>query len=82
MMVVCCARVALACGCCLQVGQSVYAVGNPFGLDHSLSHGVVSALGRELSGGLLPVKNVIQTDAAINPSNSGGVLMDSRVSGQ
>ncbi|WP_336487623.1 S1C family serine protease [Methylobacterium nigriterrae] len=62
----------------LKVGQSVYAIGNPFGLDHTLTTGVISALqrrlptgeGRELSG-------VIQTDAAINPGNSGGPLLDS-----
>ena len=62
----------------LKVGQFTYAIGNPFGLDHTLTTGVVSALqrrlptaeGRELSG-------VIQTDAAINPGNSGGPLLDS-----
>ncbi|WP_043751796.1 S1C family serine protease [Methylobacterium nodulans] len=62
----------------LKVGQFVYAIGNPFGLDHTLTSGVISALqrrlptqeGRELSG-------VIQTDAAINPGNSGGPLLDS-----
>ncbi|GAB6842446.1 2-alkenal reductase [Methylorubrum rhodinum] len=62
----------------LKVGQSAFAIGNPFGLDHTLTTGVISALqrrlptqeGRELSG-------VIQTDAAINPGNSGGPLLDS-----
>ena len=62
----------------LKVGQSTFAIGNPFGLDHTLTTGVISALqrrlptseGRELSG-------VIQTDAAINPGNSGGPLLDS-----
>eukprot|EP00879_Flechtneria_rotunda_P011462 GHRR01011975.1.p1 GENE.GHRR01011975.1~~GHRR01011975.1.p1 ORF type:complete len:381 (+),score=125.00 GHRR01011975.1:902-2044(+) len=62
----------------LQVGQRVYAIGNPFGLDHTLTQGIISGLGRELNTGLYPIKNVIQTDAAINPGNSGGVLLDSK----
>jgi S1-C subfamily serine protease len=62
----------------LQVGQSVYAIGNPFGLDQSLTSGVVSALGREIeSVTRRPIQGVIQTDAAINPGNSGGPLLDS-----
>lgn len=62
----------------LQVGQEVMAIGNPFGLDHTLTVGVVSALGRELnSPGGLPIRDVIQTDTAINPGNSGGPLLDS-----
>ncbi|WP_026190596.1 S1C family serine protease [Methylobacterium sp. WSM2598] len=70
--------IAIGSSADLKVGQFVYAIGNPFGLDHTLTSGVISALqrrlptqeGRELSG-------VIQTDAAINPGNSGGPLLDS-----
>lgn len=62
----------------LQVGQSVYAIGNPFGLDQTLTTGIISALGREIeSVAGIPIRDVIQTDAAINPGNSGGPLLNS-----
>ncbi|MGE0802475.1 MAG: S1C family serine protease [Lautropia sp.] len=62
----------------LQVGQKVYAIGNPFGLDQTLTTGIVSALNREIeSVTQRAIKGAIQTDAAINPGNSGGPLLDS-----
>src|SRR5512145_288465 len=64
----------------LKVGQKVFAIGNPFGLDWSLTTGVVSALDRSLPAedGRTIIEHLIQTDAAINPGNSGGPLLDSR----
>ena len=62
----------------LEVGQKAIAIGNPFGLDHTLTTGVISALGRQMQGvGGVTIRDMIQTDAAINPGNSGGPLLDS-----
>jgi S1-C subfamily serine protease len=63
----------------LKVGQFAFAIGSPFGLDQTLTWGIISALGREITTEKrkTPIKNVIQTDAAINPGNSGGPLLDS-----
>jgi len=62
----------------LKIGQSVLAIGNPFGLRRTLTHGIVSAIDRELpTTGYREVLGVIQIDAAINPGNSGGPLLDS-----
>eukprot|EP00210_Caulerpa_lentillifera_P003562 g3398.t1 len=62
----------------LFVGQQVYAIGNPFGLDHTLTSGIISGTEREITGANdRPIQGVIQTDAAINPGNSGGPLLDS-----
>ena len=70
--------VAIGASSDLKVGQTVLAIGNPFGYDQTLTTGIVSALGREIqSPDGVPIRNVIQTDAAINPGNSGGPLLDS-----
>ena len=62
----------------LKVGQKVFAIGNPFGLDWTLTTGIISALDRSLGGDNgLTIEHLIQTDAAINPGNSGGPLLDS-----
>jgi S1-C subfamily serine protease len=62
----------------LAVGQFAFAIGNPYGLDTTLTHGLISALGRQMeSVNNRTIHDVIQTDAAINPGNSGGPLLDS-----
>jgi S1-C subfamily serine protease len=62
----------------LRVGQGSIAIGNPFGLDHTMTAGIISGLGREIKSPIgRPITNVIQSDATINPGNSGGPLLDS-----
>jgi S1-C subfamily serine protease len=71
-------RLALGSSLDLKVGQKVFAIGNPFGLDHTLTSGIISALDRAIPGDDgVPIEHLIQTDAAINPGNSGGPLLDS-----
>ena len=71
-------RVPVGTSADLQVGQNVFAIGNPFGLDWTLTKGIVSALERTLPNENGPdIRQLIQTDAAINPGNSGGPLLDS-----
>lgn len=68
----------VGCSSDLLVGQKAFAIGNPFGLDHTLTTGVVSGLGREITGRTgRPISGIIQTDAAINPGSSGGPLINS-----
>ena len=70
--------IAIGSSADLMVGQTVLAIGNPFGLDSTLTVGVVSALGREIKSlNQRTIRDVIQTDAAINPGNSGGPLLNS-----
>jgi putative serine protease PepD len=61
----------------LQIGDATYAIGNPYGLDHTLTSGIVSALNRDIQApDGTPITGAIQTDAALNPGNSGGPLLD------
>jgi len=62
----------------LMVGQKTIAIGNPYGLDHTVTTGIISALGRQVPGvGGVTIRDMIQTDASVNPGNSGGPLLDS-----
>jgi S1-C subfamily serine protease len=62
----------------LEVGQKAIAIGNPFGFDYTVTKGIISALGRKISGaGGVTIRDMVQTDASINPGNSGGPLLDS-----
>lgn len=65
-------------GYTLSVGQKAIAIGNPYGLDHTITSGIISAMGRDQPGyGGVTIRDMIQTDASINPGNSGGPLLDS-----
>ena len=71
--------IAVGTSASLQVGQRTFAIGNPFGLDQTLTSGVVSGVGRDIKSITgRTIRDVVQTDAAINPGNSGGPLLDSR----
>ncbi len=61
-----------------RVGDLCFAIGNPFGQDHTVTMGIVSAKGRHLGGGLTRIEDFIQTDASINPGNSGGALINAQ----
>jgi S1-C subfamily serine protease len=73
-----CQPIRLAAAPTLKVGQRVLAIGNPFGLERTLTTGIVSSLGRSLDTENGVLDNLIQTDAAINPGNSGGPLLNTR----
>ena len=62
----------------LEVGRRVYTIGNPFGLELTMTSGIISSVGRSLNSGNRVIKGVLQTDAAINPGNSGGPLLDTQ----
>ena len=71
--------IRLANSTLIRVGQKAIAIGSPFGLDQTVTQGIVSAMGRTVPGyGNVTIRDMIQTDASINPGNSGGPLLDSR----